>query len=155
LTAPRTPPDGSRGYLGPLIVLLAAGATAIAAYLAWVKLAGGNPSCGILHGCDEVNQSEYSTVLGIPVGLLGAGASLLTLLGGLAWWLRADRRALLVAYVIGLMSLPFLAWLTYLELFVIEAICIWCVTYAILVVAGWVVATVALLRGPGGAVEPA
>ena len=53
------------------------------------------------------------------------------------------------------MSLPFLAWLTYLELFVIEAVCIWCVTYAILVVAGWVVATVTLLRGPGRAEEPA
>ncbi len=56
------------------------------------------------------------------------------------WWLRADRRALLLTYLISLLSLPFLAWFTYLELFVIEAICIWCVSYAIVVSASWLVA---------------
>ncbi len=53
-------------------------------------------------------------------------------------------------FLCGLFTLPFLAWLTYLELFVIEAICIWCVTYAVLVIAGWVVATYVLWRGQGG-----
>jgi uncharacterized membrane protein len=129
------------------MALLALVALAIALYLGLTKLSGGDPSCGVLHGCDTVNQSEYASVLGVPTGLLGAAASAVTLVGALAWWLAADRRALLVAYVIGLLSLPFLAWLTYVELFVIEAICIWCVGYTVAVVAGWLVATYVLWAG--------
>jgi len=36
------------------------------------------------------------------------------------------------------------AYLTYLELFVIGAVCVWCVAYAVTVVAGWVGAALAL-----------
>lgn len=146
---PATAATGSsRGHLGWLIVFLALGAMGIALYLGITKLSGGSPACGVLHGCDTVNQSEYASVLGIPTGLFGALGSGATLMAGLVWWLKADRRALLAAYVIGLVSLPFLAWLTYLELFVIEAVCIWCLTYAGLVIAGWLVATWALWRKP-------
>jgi uncharacterized membrane protein len=130
------------------MALLAIAAGAISAYLALVKLGGGTPACGVLHGCETVSNSQYSEVLGIPVGLLGFAAALLTLGGAVLWWIRSDRRGLLAAYVIGLLSLPFIAWLTYLEFFVIHAICIWCVAYAIFVIAGWVVASVALWRSP-------
>ncbi len=119
---------------------LALGGLGIALYLGIVKLTGGNPACGVLHGCDTVNQSEYASILGIPTGLFGAAASAVMLAGALVWWLRADRRALLLTYLISLLSLPFLAWFTYLELFVIEAICVWCVSYAIVVSASWLVA---------------
>ena len=40
------------------------------------------------------------------------------------------------------------AYLTYLEIAVIEAICIWCVSYAITVALGWVTAIVALRSTP-------
>jgi uncharacterized membrane protein len=53
---------------------------------------------------------------------------------------------LLVSYVVGLLSLPVLVGLTYLEIFVIEAICIWCVSYAVVVIAGWVTAGWVLWR---------
>jgi len=138
---------GARGRLGWLMAAFALLATAIALYLGIIKLTGGNPACGVLHGCDTVSQSEYAEILGIPTGLFGAAASAVTLAGSLLWWLRADRRGLLLAYVVGLLSLPILVGLTYLELFVIEAICIWCVTYAVVVVAGWLTATWALWRG--------
>ena len=84
-----------------------------------------------MEGCDVVNDSEHSLLLGIPVALLGRRRVLATVAGAIAWWRAADRRGLLAAYGIGLASLPVLAWLTYLELAVIEAICIWCVTYAL------------------------
>jgi uncharacterized membrane protein len=135
-----------RGRLGWLMGGLALGALAVALYLGITKLTGGEPTCAVVGGCDRVNDSEYSTFLGIPVGLLGAAASAVTLVAALAWWRLSDRRALLVAYAVGLLSLPFLAWLTYLELFVIHAICIWCVTYAVLVIAGWLTASVVILR---------
>jgi uncharacterized membrane protein len=94
-----------------------------------------------------VAQSEYSELLGIPVSLLGMGFSGVVLLLAAAWWRVGDRRAILGAYGLGLFGLLFVGYLTYLELFVIEAICVWCVTYAVTVVAGWLVAAAAL-RAP-------
>lgn len=134
------------GRLGWLMALLALAATLVALYLAVTKLTGGVPVCGPLQGCETVNSSEYSEIVGIPIALPGAGASALTLLGAMAWWRRADRRGLYVAYATGLLSLPFLAWLTWLEVAVIEAVCVWCVTYALLVTGGWLVATLAVTR---------
>ncbi len=124
--------------------LLALGVTA---YLTWVKLSGTAPVCAIVSGCETVEKSRYSEFLGIPVaafGLMGAGAMVL---GSLWWWRRHDRRGLWLAYLVGLVSLPILGWLTYLELFVIHAVCLWCVTYAVLVIAVWVVSIVGI-RAP-------
>lgn len=138
--------ERSRGSLGWLMAVFALAALGIALYLGLTKLSGGNPACGVLHGCDTVNESEYASILGIPTGLFGAVASAVSLVAALVWWLRTDRRALLITYLIGLFSLPFLAWLTYLEIFVIEAICVWCVSYAVAVIAGWLAATWVLWR---------
>ncbi len=138
-----TRPERLSGPLMCVLALLAAGA---AGYLAWVHLAGVEPVCAILTGCETVANSEWSTFLGVPVALFGAAGSLATLAASLVWWRHADGRALLTAYLLGLASLPILAWLTYLELFVIHAICIWCVTYAVLVLAGWLVAALTLRR---------
>jgi uncharacterized membrane protein len=142
--APATAP---RGRIGWLMVVFALLGLAIALYLGLTKLADANPACGVLHGCDTVAQSEYAEILGIPTGLFGAAASAVTLVGALLWWLRADRRGLLASYVVGLLSLPVLVGLTYLEIFVIEAICIWCVSYAVVVIAGWAAAGWVLWRG--------
>ena len=73
-----------------------------------------------------------------------------------AWWWRGDHRALLGAWALLLVGTLFVAYLTFLELFVIEAICIWCAAYAVTIVAGLIVAALAQRRaaappGPGGA----
>jgi uncharacterized membrane protein len=125
---------------------LAAVALGIALYLTLTKLSGEAPACGPLHGCETVNSSPYSVFLGIPVALYGSVASSLILIASLAWWRRADRRALYVAYGLGLISLPVLVYLVYLELAVIHAVCVWCAGFAMALVAGWVAATVALVR---------
>ena len=91
-------------------------------------------------------------IAGIPVALLGVGVSAVILALQLAWWRRGVRPAVTAAYGIGLFGILFVAYLTYLELFVIHAICIWCVMYAVTIVAGWVVAALALRAGP---TEPA
>ncbi len=140
-----------RGWTGPLMALLSVLALAVAGYLTWVKLAGAAPACAILTGCETVENSSYSEFLGVPVaafGMLGAAAMLA---GSLLWWRWADRRGLMVAYAIGLASLPVLAWLTWLELAVIRAVCLWCVVYALLMIGAWIVAMVGLRRpAPGG-----
>ena len=130
--------------------LLAAVGLAISLYLTAVKLSGGLPVCGPLRGCETVALSEYSSIGGVPVAVLGAGLSALILLLALRWWRVGDRRALLAMYGLELFALLFVGYLTYLELFVIKAVCIWCVGYAATIVAGWIVAALAL-RASGAA----
>jgi uncharacterized membrane protein len=135
---------------GPLASGLALVGLFIAGYLTWTRLSGGLPVCGPLHGCETVALSSYSEILGIPVALLGVGFSLVLVVLALAWWRRADRRALLGLYGLGLLGVLFAAYLTYLELFVIGAVCVWCATYALTVVAGWITAALSLRRSAPG-----
>ena len=118
----------------------------MAGYLSVTRALGEPAVCGPSLGCETVATSEYSAILGIPVAFLGLAYSLLVVALAAAWWLRADRRVLLAAYGSLLLATLFAAWLPYLELFVIEAICPWCVAYAITVVLGLVVAGLAMVR---------
>lgn len=150
---PLTTPSAAAGraWTGPLMALLSVLAIAVAGYLTWVKLAGAAPACAILTGCETVENSSWSEVMGVPVaafGMLGAAGMLV---GSLLWWRVADRRGLMLAYAIGLVSLPILAFLTWLELAVIHAVCVWCVVYALLMIGAWIVALVGLRRPAPGA----
>jgi uncharacterized membrane protein len=116
----------------------------IAGYLAWTRLAGGLPVCGPLHGCETVALSPYSEIFGIPVAFLGVAFSIVLTILAAAWWRGRDRRALLGLYGLGLLGVLFAAYLTYLELFVIGAVCVWCAAYAVTIVTGWLVAALAL-----------
>jgi len=129
------------GLLGAAIALAGLG---VAGYLTAVIVAGELPACGPLRGCETVALSEYSDLAGIPVALLGVGFSGLVLILQLIWWRVGDRRAVLGAYGLGLFGILFVAYLAYLELFVIHAVCVWCVAYALTIVAGWLVAAAAL-----------
>ncbi len=134
---------------GPAAGAIALVGLVIAAYLAWTRVSGGLPVCGPLHGCETVALSSYSEILGIPVAFLGVAFSVVLFGLALAWWRRGDRRALLGLYGLGLLGVLFVVYLTYLELFVIHAVCAWCAGYAVTIVAGWLVAAVALRRSPG------
>ena len=48
----------------------------------------------------------------------------------------------------GLLGIVAVGYLTYLEVFVIEAICVWCVSYALTIVAGWILAVLAVRSAP-------
>jgi uncharacterized membrane protein len=99
---------------------------AIAAYLTAVRLAGGSPACAIAHGCEVVQSSRYAEVAGVPVavlGLAGYAAILLTLLRDGEAWRTATA-------FLALAGLGFSAWLTYVEVAILDAICAWCVASA-------------------------
>jgi len=140
----------TRARSGLLATILAILGLLIAGYLTWTRLTGGLPVCGPLHGCETVALSPYSELAGIPVAILGVGYSLVLVGLALAWWRRADRRALVGLYALGLLGLLFVAYLTYLELFVIGAVCAWCASYAVTIVAGWIIAALSLRRARPG-----
>jgi uncharacterized membrane protein len=129
---------------GLVMTSLALVGLVVAAYLAATKLLGEAPICGPLHGCEDVAASQYSEVFGVPVAVIGLGFSAVLVGLSVAWWQAADRRALLGAYGLGLLGCFVVAGLTYLELFVIHAVCVYCVAYAITVVAGFAVTAVTL-----------
>jgi len=101
---------------------------AIAGYLTYVHYAGISPVCEIAHGCEKVQTSEWSKVAGVPVALLG----LLGYVGILAALLVPGETAMTAAAGLAVVGAGFSAYLTYREVFTIEAICIWCVASAIL-----------------------
>jgi uncharacterized membrane protein len=106
----------------------------IALYLLLHDLGLSSMICPIA-GCDKVQASEYSKWFGIPVAAFGLVA-FIKLLGlsviGLfnARVLNLPIRSLLV----GISGLGLVAYipLTYLELFVIHAVCFWCVTSSLM-----------------------
>ena len=132
-----------RGRYGLAMTVLAAAGALIASFLTWQHVAGEIPPCGPVLGCETVLSSPYAVVAGVPVALAGGLVSLVTLGGALRWWLRSDRRGLVLAYLAGTASLAALAYFTYLEVAVIHAICAWCVSYALTVLGGWLVALLA------------
>ena len=99
----------------------------IATYLTVVHYTGGDPVCAVAHGCAVVQTSDYSELGGVPVAVLGLLGYLAVLVAlardGEAW-----RTA---AAFLSLAGLGFSGWLTYVELAVLEAVCIWCVGSAI------------------------
>jgi uncharacterized membrane protein len=113
---------------------------AISAYLTWVHYAGIEPVCTGISDCERVQSSDYAELIGIPVAVLGlAGYS--TILASL--WTRVEVTALL-AYL----AVAFSAYLTWAEVFKIDAICQWCVASALITVAIAVLATLRALGAP-------
>ncbi len=138
-----------RRYTAPrtvLLVLAVLGAL-ISAYLTWTHFAGLTPVCtGSGEGCQTVQSSRYASVLGIPVALLG-----LIAYGGLIFSTALWRETgIYLGLLISLVGTLFSAYLTYLEIFVIGALCQWCLASAAIMLAALVCTTLAalpLLRG--------
>ncbi|HEX6709099.1 MAG TPA: vitamin K epoxide reductase family protein [Rubrobacter sp.] len=85
-------------------------------------------------GCETVQSSSYTTILGIPVATLGIVAYVGLLFSAL---LRGEAGVYL-GFLISLVGVLFSAYLTYLEVFVIHALCQWCVASAAVMVAALV-----------------
>jgi uncharacterized membrane protein len=99
----------------------------IAGYLTAVHYAGGTPVCAVAHGCAIVQQSRYAELAGVPVALLGL-AGYVAILAALA---RDGEWGRTAAAFLSLAGLGFSGWLTYVELGVLRAVCIWCVGSAV------------------------
>jgi uncharacterized membrane protein len=136
------------------IALLALVGLFVALYL-WLHalgVGGGGPiKCGT-GGCDTVQASPWAVLLGLPVafyGVVGYLAIFIVAMLGLRPAALPDRRWNVVVVGLATVGVLFTAFLTYLELFVIHAICRWCVGSAVIITAIWVVSVLSLRRNDG------
>jgi uncharacterized membrane protein len=113
---------------------------AIAGYLSVIELQGELPYCGPLKGCEEVALSPYARVGGVPVAVFGVALSISLFFLAIAW-MRSGRIELLAAhYGLSLLGVVFEIYFTYLEVFVIGAVCVWCASYGVSLLARFGVA---------------
>ena len=145
--AAEPPPDDTALGLGGLarwgaLAVLAVAGMGVAAYLTYTHYADTPVSCLVGHECQTVQQSKYATMAGVPVALMGglAAATLLAIaLGRISGLPLAVEWASLAAVGLTTVFVAFAAYLTYIELFVLDAICIYCVTLASIFTASWLI----------------
>lgn len=134
--------------LAALLGILSLAGIGVAGYLTYVHWLDKPIACPGFGTCAAVAESDYAWIGGIPVaffGLLGYVAIALVA----ALWLRAGNRfdiwPLLAIWGMSVAGVAYSAYLTYVELFVIDAVCVWCVTSAGIMTAMFLVATGGLL----------
>jgi uncharacterized membrane protein len=131
------------------IVLLALVGLLVATYL-WLYKIGvlGQLQCGT-GSCEYVQTSRYAELFGVPVALYGvAGYATLLVLGlaGLQPGFAADRRVSVLLALLATIGFGFSLYLTALELFVLHAICRWCVASAVIMTVTWLLSLADLRR---------
>ena len=110
------------------IGILALVGLGIAAYLTYIHYAGIKPLCLASGGCEKVQSSPWSRLVGVPVAVLGlvGYAAILALL------FIPGETGLAATSLVALIGFGFSLYLTWAELFRIHAICQWCVASAVL-----------------------
>jgi uncharacterized membrane protein len=113
---------------------------AISAYLTYVHSAVIEPVCSGISDCERVQTSEYADLVGIPVAVLGIAGYLAILV--------SLRTRVEVTALLSYLAVAFSAYLTWAELFKIDAICQWCVASALITLVIAALATVRALGAP-------
>ena len=119
-----------------IVAALALAGIFISLYLTLYKIGViGELSCSI-GSCETVNTSRWATFLGLPVAAWGLffyiDVFAIALVGTMPRFENEPLISVVLTAEAGV-GVLFSAWLTYLELDVIHAICIWCVTSAVVV----------------------
>jgi len=121
----------------------------VSGYLAYVEMTQVTAVCGPVGECNIVQSSPYAQLLGIPIAVFG----LLFYLAVAGLWLlqRVENlRHLALMALVGLtiFGTLFSLYLTLLELLVIGAICMWCLTSAVATGLICVLVTTGMVKRP-------
>jgi uncharacterized membrane protein len=118
-------------WLFPVLLLIG---LAVASYLTYTELTQSEVFCGGISRCQEVQDSQYSKILGIiSIGEFGVIGYLLI---GIAWLYYRFARGMaktitaIAMFGFAVFGVSFSIYLTFLEPFVIGATCLWCLTSA-------------------------
>lgn len=119
----------SEATLRKSIAFVATLGVGVATYIAIVESGGGSPVClAGGSGCRTVAESSYSHIAGINVAIIG----IVGYVAILATAFLVSDAARFGGFALALGGLGFSIYLTYIEVFKIEAICQWCVGSAVL-----------------------
>jgi uncharacterized membrane protein len=125
---------GKQDIAIPVLAVLGLG---VAAYLTYVEVTTADAICGPIGDCNTVQNSPYAKLFGIlPVGILGAVGYIAILL---TWFLKRNTSgrlsdiAPLALFGMSFFGTLYSIYLTYLELFVIKAVCMWCLSSAVII----------------------
>lgn len=112
--------------------VVAAIGTLVSAYLTWVHYSGNLALCIGVGGCEAVQTSRFSVVGTVPVALIGlAGFIAILAVAGVRLHDGAPAWADTALFGLSLAATLYVAYLTYVELFVLGAVCPWCVIVAV------------------------
>jgi uncharacterized membrane protein len=134
-------------FLWASVVLACLGALD-AIYLVIYKYTGDSRMCLGNGGCHNVNFSPYSMIAGIPVAVYGLAAYVVII----AILLLEPRMRLahengpLAVFGISLGGVAFTAYLTWLEFYVIHAVCPFCVASAVIITLIFILAIIRLVK---------
>ena len=122
-----------KSYAIPVLALIG---IFVASYLTYIHWFPESNLCTGLGDCETVNASRWSTIRGFPIAALGLGMYVIIL--GLSFYRlrsQSEPHSFIVPAIFGLslVGVLYSAYLTYIELFVIYAICPYCVASAIIV----------------------
>jgi uncharacterized membrane protein len=127
------------------LVVLSLIGIGIAGYLTYIHYRGFDPICAVGHGCEKVQNSEWAKLAGVPVPLIG----LLGYVGIFGSLLIRGELARMATAAMAILGFIFSLYLTYREIFTIEAICQWCVGSAIVMTLIAIFSTIRVLRAEG------
>lgn len=128
-----------KGWLDIAIPILSIMGLAASIYLSYVDVTHTRALCGPVGDCNAVQSSPYAELFGVlPIALVGAFGYIAILVTWLWRRFRTDSLSKIagpVMYGMALFGTLFSIYLTYLELFVIHAVCIWCLSSAVFITA--------------------
>jgi uncharacterized membrane protein len=107
--------------------LLTTAGAAIAGYLTYARYADATIAC-VTGGCEQVQSSDYAEIAGIPVAVLGLAGYVFLFATALS--VSELARAAGAAFAVA--GAVFAAYLIYVQVVVIDAICQWCVASDVL-----------------------
>lgn len=119
----------------PLGVILAVAGLIDSLYLGWLKVTGNTAACAGIGDCDAVNSSRFATIGDVPIAFIGAFAYLVIIILFALETRRPEWTETItyMLFAVTLVGTIYSAYLTYLEVAVIGAICPFCVVSAILI----------------------
>jgi uncharacterized membrane protein len=120
----------SRLWRGIYFTLALAG-FADAVYLTVKHVYQADAGCLITEGCDTVLKSEFATFMGIPLAYLGLAYYLIAVIGITAYHQSEKNDLLKGLFLLNLGGFSFSLWLVYLQAFVLNAFCTWCLFSAL------------------------
>lgn len=121
-------------WLIPVLALVGIG---VSGYLTYVENQAVRAVCGPVGDCNAVQSSPYARLFGLlPLGILGLAGYILLLT---TWYIQRSTAgnpadwAAFALFCMAFVGMLFSLYLTYLELFVIKAVCVWCLTSAVII----------------------